>query len=349
MTIRPKPSETSGDHKETLPVELADALVELRVVRGASEIVATRRLTGGVSSDIWRVDTLQRVVCVKRALPRLKVAAVWEAPVERNRYERLWYARANAICPGAAPDMLAHDDALNLFVMEYLPPERHPLWKAELAGGRVDTSFAAKVGATLGAIHSATAGRADIAAEFPTDILFERLRLEPYLRFTGARHPDLAARLNEIADALATNHFGLVHGDVSPKNILMGPTGPVFLDAECAWYGDVVFDPAFCLNHLLLKSVWRPDAHKALQASARHLWSAYSAALDWEAPAELERRCAILLGALLLARIDGKSPVEYIVDENDKRRVRDLARTFIARQVGRLDEIFAIWDREWGR
>jgi tRNA A-37 threonylcarbamoyl transferase component Bud32 len=333
----------------TLPAELAEALVRLAVVPSVGEILNARRLTGGVSSDIWRVETLDPVVCVKRALPRLKVAAVWEAPVERNRYERLWYAQANAICQGVAPTVLAHSDTQNLFVMDYLPPQNHALWKSELASGRVDTPFAAKVGAALGAIHSATARRSDIAAKFPTDEFFERLRLEPYLRFAGARHPDLAPRLNEIADALARNRIGLVHGDVSPKNILIGPNGPVFLDAECAWFGDVVFDPAFCLNHLLLKSVWRPDAHNALQASARAFWAAYSAAIDWEAPSELERRCGILLGGLLLARIDGKSPVEYIRDENDKRRVRELARNLIARRTARLEEILTIWDREWGQ
>jgi Ser/Thr protein kinase RdoA (MazF antagonist) len=175
------------------------------------------------------------------------------------------------------------------------------------------------------------------------------MRLEPYLRFTGARYPNLAPRLNGFADALARNRIGLVHGDVSPKNIVIGPNGPVFLDAECAWFGDVVLDPAFCLNHLLLKSVWRPDAHKALQASARAFWAAYSAAIDWEDPFELEQRCAVLLGGLLLARIDGKSPVEYIRDENDKRRVRQLAQTLIAQRTTRLEDIFTIWDREWGQ
>jgi tRNA A-37 threonylcarbamoyl transferase component Bud32 len=343
------PSAASSIGEETLPAELALALGKLAIVRDAGQIVAARRLTGGVSSDIWRVETLERMVCIKRALPRLKVAAIWEAPVERNRYERLWYLQANTICPGVAPQVLAYSDADSLFVMNYLPPERHALWKSELARGRVDADFAASVGARLGAIHRATARRADIAATFPTDDLFEQLRLEPYLRFTGARHPDLAPRLNEIADAIKRNRIGLVHGDVSPKNILVGPDGPVFLDAECVWFGDVVFDPAFCLNHLLLKSVWHPDAHMELQAAARAFWGSYSKAIDWERVCDLEKRCATLLGGLLLARIDGKSPVEYIQSERDRRRVRDVARSLIILRTERLEDVFALWDREWGR
>jgi hypothetical protein len=173
---------TSAAHsigEATLPAELTEALVRLAVVPCVGEILSATRLTGGVSSDIWRVETLDRMVCVKRALPRLKVAAVWEAPVERNRYERLWYAQANAICPGVAPTVLAHSDTQNLFVMDYLPPKNHALWKSELARGRVDTPFAAKVGAALGAIHRATARRSDIAAKFPTDEFFERCGSNP--------------------------------------------------------------------------------------------------------------------------------------------------------------------------
>ena len=45
-------------------------------------------LTGGVSSDIWRVEVADgRSLCVKRALAKLKVAADWEARVSHNAYE----------------------------------------------------------------------------------------------------------------------------------------------------------------------------------------------------------------------------------------------------------------------
>ena len=92
----------------------------------------------------------------------------------------------------------------------------------------------------------------------PTRI-FHDIRLEPYLVATAGGHPD---RADGAAAAGARSRprpgAALVHGDVSPKNILVGPAGPVFLDAECAWYGDPAFDLAFCLNHLLLKCLWTP-------------------------------------------------------------------------------------------
>src|SRR5690606_24157272 len=114
------------------------------------------------------------------------------------------------------------------------------------------------------AVHAATAADAQVAGQFPTLPLFEALRLDPYLRATGRRHPRLAARLDALADRTAAGRIALVHGDVSPKSIMSGPRGPVFLDAECAWYGDPAFDVAFCLNHLLLKCLARPEAVPAL-------------------------------------------------------------------------------------
>src|SRR3546814_8703169 len=93
-----------------------------------------------------------------------------------------------------------------------------------------------------------------------TDSIFHAIRLEPYLLATARAHPDRAAALESVAAETAATKRALVHGDVSPKNILVGPAGPVLLDAECAWYGDPAFDLAFCLNHLLLKCLWIPAA-----------------------------------------------------------------------------------------
>ena len=119
----------------------------------------------------------------------------------------------------------------------------------------------------------------------------------------------------------------LVHGDVSPKNILVGPRGPVFVDAECAWFGDPAFDLAFCLNHLLLKCVHRPARTDAFLGAYRALADTYLAGVTWEPAAAVEARAATLLDGLLLARVDGKSPVEYLRTEPQRARVREFAMT----------------------
>ncbi len=330
-----------------LPPEITEGLHRLGLVSKHAPLFA-ERLTGGVSSDIWKVTAGGSVFCVKRAMAKLAVKDDWFAPVERNRYERRWYEIANASVSGAAPRVLAYDDTAMFFAMEWLDPANHPLWKAQLAAGRIDPDFAATVGGRLAAIHAATAGDAEIEAMFPTGALFEALRLDPYLRATARRCPDLKRHLNEIADRTAATRLSLVHGDVSPKNILSGPSGPVFLDAECAWYGDPAFDIAFCLNHLLLKCLWVPAYAPAYLSSFDTLWLAYRTAIAWEAPEALEARVAALLPGLFLARIDGKSPVEYVTTDEDKDRVRRVARPLIVNPPSSLSVMRAAWAREVG-
>ena len=162
-----------------------------------------------------------------------------------------------------------------------------------------------RIGRAIAAIHSATQGDAAIAARFATDDLFAALRIEPYLLHTARAHPDLAAIIEGIAATTQATRAALVHGDVSPKNILCGRAGPVLIDAECAWYGDPAFDLAFCATHLLLKGVWHPQWEPQTAAAFDALHGAY---LDSITPAlrdGIEARAIALLAAILLARIDG--------------------------------------------
>ena len=195
----------------------------------------------------------------------------------------------------------------------------------------------------LVAIHAATAADPAVAAEFPTGDIFRAIRLEPYLLATARAHPDRATALQNLVDATEKTRRALVHGDVSPKNILAGPHGPVFLDAECATWGDPAFDLAFCLNHLLLKCIWTPAAAKDFLACFDAMSDAYLAGVGWEPTADLEARAAHLLPGLLLARVDGKSPVEYITAEQDKNRVRWCARALLSDPVERLAAVRSAW------
>jgi aminoglycoside phosphotransferase (APT) family kinase protein len=314
----------------------------LRAARLAApgESPAATALTGGVSSDIWRVELAGGPLCVKGALPRLRVSQVWEAPVERNRYEYEWLRIAGEAAPGAAPRVFAEGDGL--FAMEYL---EFPVWKSQLREGHADPAFAAKVGAALAAIHSATAGREEIARRFPTDAIFYAIRLEPYLVATAAKHAALRTHLERLAAVTARTKLCLVHGDVSPKNILVTPRGPVFLDAECAWYGDPAFDLAFCLNHLLLKCLWVPSAALRFLQCFDSLSQAYLQRVTWEAPGGIAERTATLLPGLLLARVDGKSPVEYLTDEADKDRLRRFARHHLHHPVLSPASLKEEWQR----
>lgn len=321
----------------------ADAVNRLVGESAGDESLKLSRLTGGVSSDIWKVETAAGSFCVKQALDRLKVEADWHAPIERNRFEVRWNEFANSVVPGSAPRVRYHDEDRMFFVMDYLDPGRYRLWKEMLREGEIHARDAENVGATLGRIHSAAAGDPDIAARFPRTDIFYDIRLEPYLLATGTRHPDLQPRFEALCHLTAETRLTLIHGDVSPKNILIGPEGPVFLDAECACIGDPAFDLAFCLNHLLLKCLWRPAGLDDYLACFEAMTRAYLSNVDWEAPEALESRAADLLPALFLARVDGKSPVEYLTDEHDRETVRRHAREWITTGPARLEAIRSAW------
>jgi Ser/Thr protein kinase RdoA (MazF antagonist) len=136
----------------------------------------------------------------------------------------------------------------------------------------------------------------------------------------------------------------LVHGDFSPKNLLVGPQGPVVLDAECAWFGDPAFDLAFVLNHLLLKGVWKPHWRSGYLHLYATLVDAYSRHVAWEAWEALDARAAALLPGLLLGRVDGKSPAEYLTGDDDRGEVRAFARARIVAPPPSLAAIAADWE-----
>ena len=331
--------------KTAPPQDILDSLSRMGLMASGSD-ASGEALTGGVSSDIWRIDLPGGPVCVKRALAKLRVEADWRAPVARNLYEARWMRHAAEAVPGAVPALLGQDNSAGALAMAYLPAAEYPLWKAELRDGHADSAFADAVAGTLVRIHAATAADPALAAEFPTDDIFYDIRLEPYLVATARAHPDRADALLALVETTRANKRALVHGDVSPKNILHGAAGPVFLDAECAWWGDPAFDLAFCLNHLLLKCLWTKPARAGFLACFEALAARYLAGVAWEDPAALEARAAHLLAGLLLARVDGKSPVEYITAEADKDRVRRVARALLADPVERLNAVCQAWNEE---
>lgn len=314
----------------------------------AGERIRLTTLAGGISSDVFKVETANCVFVLKRALPKLRVGANWEAPVERNMYEVRWLEAAARILPHVAPRVLAKDSQTALFVMEYCDPALFRNWKAELAAGRIDITTAAEVARNLVAIHSKTAGDPTVAAAFSTDTIFRAIRLQPYLEATALRHPAVRNYLFALSRRTLETKRALVHGDVSPKNILVGPHGPVFLDAECAWFGDPAFDIAFCLNHLLLKCLLNRPCTARFLAAFDALAESYFARVDWEARTEIEARAAQLLAALFLARVDGKSPVEYVTRKSDRELVRETALPLIPRALASPALIRNAWAARLG-
>jgi aminoglycoside phosphotransferase (APT) family kinase protein len=322
--------------------KIHSALVALGLISEGDKI-SRQALTGGVASDIWRVDLPGRTLCVKSALSTLRVEQDWQVSVDRNHYEVLWLKHVSSLLPGAVPRVIAESREAGLFAMEYFAEDRYPNWKSQLSVGIIDADTARRIAEYLAQIHNATASNEAIAGAFDRHDLFFDLRIDPYLLATAKRHEAVAPVLLALADDLASRHVALVHGDVSPKNILVGEEGPIILDAECACYGDPAFDVAFLLNHMLLKSILRPKCLDALLECFDAVADAYLPCVRWENSRDLEHRVCRLLSGLLLARVDGKSPVEYIQLATEKEFVRAFAFECMEDDITSLGDL----GREW--
>ncbi|MEM1151353.1 MAG: aminoglycoside phosphotransferase family protein, partial [Pseudomonadota bacterium] len=241
-------------------------LVEDLALGCAADLREVTPLTGGVASDIAAIRVGDARYCVKFALPKLKVAAEWHAPVHRNAAEYAWLSVAAKIAPENAVRLFGRSETAHGFAMELVSGAETYLWKGALLAGQLPQGEANAVGDLLGRLHAASTAPGFDTSAFRNRDDFRALRIEPYLTFTAARHPGVSPQLTALSDELYRSAQVLVHGDVSPKNILMRQSGPVILDAECATMGDAAFDPSFCINPLVLKAVHLPAGRAALFA-----------------------------------------------------------------------------------
>ncbi len=300
-------------------------------------------LVGGVSSDVFLVKDGDRQFVVKQALAKLKVEDQWHADISRNRTEFEYLNYVGRILPESVPRVFAVGDGY--FTMEYLGAG-FLNWKQMLMAGRCVPEHGARAGRTLGAIHRISAGDAEVARIFDTTKNFHQLRTDPYLVTTGRRHPELREYFQRETLRLEATRECLIHGDYSPKNILIGEARQVILDCEVAWYGDPAFDLSFLLTHLLLKSLYHAPKDVGLAAMAGQVIGGYY--LDRQLPPDqqkdFDQRTARLLLLLLLARIDGKSPVEYL---RTKKRKKDFVRTLVPTMLPIPDLTLAELSSRW--
>jgi 5-methylthioribose kinase len=266
-------------------------------------------LSGGVSCDVAiERDADGREIVVKRALPKLKVAADWRASPERSNVEvRALRAMRDLLGAAVVPEVLWEDAVNHRFAMERIDP-RLRNWKADLMSGRVDLVTAARVGELLGLLHVRSASDAMYATQFAHREFFEQLRIDPFFIRIAQRNPNLATSVSEAIAALRAPGEALVHGDYSPKNLLVDGAEVVILDFEVAHWGNPRFDIAFCVAHLLLKGMRLGATRKLFADAARAFVSAYRA---HGLLAALDANLVRIAGCMLLARLEGDSPVDY--------------------------------------
>lgn len=321
------------------------ALLENLGLGQSADIKKISPLTGGVSSEIALVEVAERKYCVKFALEQLKVDAEWFAPLRRNAAEYRWLSFASDIAPGNVPRLYGQSDKLRGFAMEYIAGDTVYNWKAKLLVSAPEEDEVLAVARLMGEVHACSTGVDLVELGFDNRDDFRALRIEPYLEYLAGVHTEIAGRVLQMATELGEADFGLVHGDISPKNILFREGKPVILDAECATIGDPVFDVAFCLNHFLLKAINTPQHASQFATAAEMFLAEYLNFLDWESRDDFQHKLARLLPMLFLARVDGKSPVEYL-DAAQRQLVREVAVPAIAAPARNIERLLSQLKRE---
>lgn len=310
-----------------LDIENSDAL--LAYLRAKSyveddEVPFIQVLAGGVSNKTVLVKrTSGDAWVVKQALPKLRVAADWFCSPDRIMREaegmRSLYDLAP---PGSITRMIALDPANLLLLMEAVP-EPHVNWKSMLLCGEIVDDHFRQFGELLASIHSRSLLDSSLAAAFDDRGYFESLRLEPYYSYALSNVCD-AHFLAVLIEQTRLRRFTLVHGDYSPKNVLIHNGKLVLLDHEVIHFGDPAFDIGFSLTHILSKANHLPDHRDSFLWMASQYWQTYIHSIgDTSWDPSLERFAVLHSLGCLMARVAGRSPLEYLsqAERNRQRKI----------------------------
>ncbi len=323
------------------------------------EQVRICELSGGVSNMVLLVERLDRPgheFVLKQARAQLRTEQSWFASVERiwreadvlrtcqQLLERSAVENTASLAFGT-PRILFEDREAYLFAMT-AAPRPNVVWKAELLAGRVDGGIAAAAGSLLGTLHAESWQDVAIAARLGDRTLFDQLRIDPYYRTLANNRPDAQEGVERLLAALPDWRRSLVHADFSPKNLLVFSGGLMMVDFETGHFGDPAFDLGFFLSHLLLKACRNAPAHAPYLALTQRFRASYDQVLGPRIPAEeltsLWARGAQNLAGCAWARLDGKSPVEYLTDPHQREAVRGLCRQLFVQQPANWGDVIQL-------
>jgi len=305
-------------------------------------------LAWGVSNIVIRVDTPVGSFVLKQSREQLRTKIDWFSQLDRIWREVDVLQTLETLLPaGAVPRVLSEDRDNYLFTMEAIEAD-HRVWKADLLDGEFDSSIAETLAEHLAAIHRGSTDNEEIAKRMRDQTVFDELRLDPFYRYVAETCPRFSMRLNSLIEQTTQRQDCLVLADFSPKNILLTSNGPVIVDFETGHYGDPGFDIGFFLSHLLLKTVMHHDRASEAIAPARQFWDVYRERLsvdpapswlvDQSRDSSFERQSTKHLAACMLARVDGKSRVDYLSENWQPDFVRDFCDSLLAGRTSMMTD-----------
>jgi 5-methylthioribose kinase len=293
-------------------------------------------LGGGISNTVLLVKTEGGSFVLKQSLSRLRVKDTWLAQRDRIFRETESLTEVSSFLPpGSVPEVLWIDQTNYIFAMSVVSGF---CWKDELLAGRLNPEIAGKAGKLLGLLIAQTWASDALRSKYDDWTAFEQLRIDPYYRTTAARHPDIETQVLSLIEEMSLRKCCLVHGDFSPKNLLFSGERVTLIDFEVIHFGDPTFDAAFCLSLLLLGWFYQPALRRERQQVARAFFEAVRRELPQEALPFFEGATLRHLGCLMLARIDGKSPVEYLPSESVRGQVRAVSKDLILNCPGTFED-----------
>jgi len=305
------------------------------IISGPAEV---EELTGGVSNVVLAVKSADKDLVLKQALPQLKVAAVWKADQRRAIVEANGMKLLHSITPESVPALIDFDPEDFTLTMERLP-RACTVWKSDLLDGVIKPSIGADLGHILATWHNFGADSKESRDAYMEDSLFDQLRVKPFYRSVAKVNPALDARIQGLITEISTLKLSLVHGDFSPKNIMITDSDkPIVLDFEVMHTGNPVFDLGFVSAHLLCKYLRTEDPTRKnpLRESAISFINSYAKACNLEVSKSLPHHVAVIA----LARVEGVSPVNYL-DEGGKARVQSVTKAALANPDMTFEGLFA--------
>jgi 5-methylthioribose kinase len=282
-------------------------LIEKKII-SPSDQAEVEVLTGGVSNVVLAITTKNQKMVLKQALAELMVAQKWEADQRRAIVEANAIALFHKLSPDQVPNLVFLDPERFILILDRVPVGS-TVWKSDLLDGVINPDIAEVLGTTLAQWHNFGEKDKGARLQFMEDSLFEQLRIDPFYRFVAAKNEALKPVITRLINELEGDKTTIVHGDFSPKNIMVGMDDQVYiLDFEVTHVGNPVFDLAFLLAHLLCKKFRtdEPLEEKLLGASAERFINAY------EVIRPIDSSLSLHTALIALARVEGKSPVNYL-------------------------------------
>jgi 5-methylthioribose kinase len=293
-------------------------------------------LKGGVSNVVLAIETATQEYVMKQALPELRVATKWKVDQRRAIVEANAMKLLCQITPESVPELVDFDPSEFTLTMIRLP-KSDTNWKVDMLEGRIHPSIGADLGIILAKWHNFGATHPNARADFMEDSLFDQLRVTPFYRAVAAKNPDLEPLISQLLKEITTVKATLVHGDFSPKNIMVSTDlRPIILDFEVMHTGNPVFDIAFLCAHLLckkLRSSSRVERDGLVETTYAFL-SAYQSLVIIPVSPSFAHHVAVIA----LARVEGVSPVNYL-DEAGKVRVQELTKTILRNPSATIEEL----------